>query len=173
MITIRNPTYCHSRTAIAGEAMKVGMVVKLVQADAIGDPCKVMKAAAADLGDPTIVKGLVYYRPDTDEAVDYTVNPATGVLTLNTGADNTTDIPSGAMVTFWHGKPVVGFDQHSVDATHIADVKTVREGTKVAFDGDTSLLATYLAGQTDGREDFMGVVYQNDGVEITVIFTEL
>ena len=172
MITIRNPDACQSRTVIAGEAMTVGQVVYLAQAATKGDPCKVMLAGATELGDPTVVKGVVAFVPDDSEAVDFTISTdGLDTLTVNAGSDGTTAIALGALCTFWYDKPVIGFHSSAVDAA--LDFAVIREGGKVAFDGDSSKLADYNAGGVDGTEDFMGVVYQHEGAEITVAFTSI
>lgn len=170
MITIRNPMECQSRTVIAGEALSVGMCVYLAAPANDGDPCKVMKATATQTGDATVEKGIVFYVQDNDLAVDYILNPATNARTLNTGNDATTVIPSGALCTFWYDKPVVGYTEDSVDSS--MDFASVGAGTKVAFLGSTSKLAEYLVGQSSGIEDYMGIIYEHDGAEITVMFTQ-
>lgn len=171
-VTIRNPKQAHARTVIASEAMEVGMAVTLIQGTAKGEPCQVRKATAADLADATLVKGIVTYVPDNDLAVGFIIDPTDEGLTKNTESDNTYEIPAAAHCVFWYNKPVVGFHQNAVDAA--LTVSSTREGTKLAFDGDSSKLTAYASGQTDGRQIYLGTALQNeDGVELTVLFDQL
>jgi hypothetical protein len=170
MITMRSPKKHEARTVIAGEALKVGMFVKLAQGAAIGEVPVVMKATAADQADATKLVGIVSYIPDNDLTVPYILTPQTRAIAVNTGEDNATDIPSGALCVFWYDKPIVGFQQAAVHSG--MDVSTVREGTAVAIHDATSTLAVYASGDT-ARDVVVGIVYQNDGEEITVILNKI
>lgn len=170
-VTVRNPKVATARTVIAAEALEVGMVVVMVQGTAIGEPVQVRKPSAAELGDATLIKGVVTYVPDNDLAVGFILDPTDESLAKNTGADNTYAIPSGASCVLWMNKPVIGFHQNAVDAALV--VATAREGLKVAFDADSAKLAAYASGGIDGTQHYKGTVYMNDGAEITVIFDAL
>lgn len=175
MIHVRNPTDARAETVVASEALEVGQLVAVIQGTAKGEPVQVRAATVADIQDDTVVKGIVDYIPDNDLAVDFIIDPtaagSSGFLALNTEDDNTTDIPSGAACVMWHGRPVVAFDANSVDAA--LDLGAIREGAKLAFDGDSAKLAAYNGGGVDGTEVFMGVLYRHEGPEITVLFTGL
>ena len=174
MITIRNPKQCQSLTVIADAALKVGQLVKLIQAASSGDPCEVSSPLAADYKDATVEKGIVYFVPDDDEAVDFVVDPNDNSLTVNTDADNVTDIPAGAHCTFWFDKPIVAYTEHgfTADAGSTLAV-TTREGTKMAFNTTDHLLDTYDGADLDVSDVYQGVLYRNDGAELTVYFSQL
>lgn len=174
MITIRNPKECQSLTVVAGEDLVVGQLVKLVQATASGDPCEVVAPVAADYKDSTVELGIVYFVPDNDEAVDFTVDPSDNTLTVNAGSDNVTDIADGSHCTFWFDKPIIGYTDNgfTTDAgTTIA--LTTREGTKIAFNTADHLIDVYDSADADGSDTYMGVVYSNDGAELTILFSAL
>lgn len=170
MVTIRNPKAAQARTVVAGEALRVGMVVKLVQGAAIGDPPKVMKVAEADLANANLLLGVVTYIPDNDLTVPFILDPTDRSLTENTGEDGAMAIPVGANCVLWYDKPVIGFHQIAVDAS--LTVATAREGALIAVKETTSLIAAYNAGDTS-VDHAVGVIYQNEGAEITVIFHKL
>lgn len=173
MITIRNPKQCQSLTVVAGAALKVGQLVKLVQGTAAGEPPQVIAPIAADYKDETLQLGIVYFVPDDDEAVDFIVDPNDGSLTVNTGADGVTDIASGSLCTFWFDKPIVGVTADGLSADASATIAiTSREGVKVAFNTNDHLPDVYGA-TLDVNDTFMGTVYQNDGAELTILFSEL
>ena len=174
MITIRNPKECQSLTVIADAALVVGQLVKLVQAAAIGDPCEVASPDVADYKDATVEKGIVYFVPDDDEAVDFIVDPNDGSLTVNTGSDNVTVIPAGAHCTFWFGRPIVGYTANGFTTEAGAIIAlTTREGTKIAFNTTDHLIDTYDAADTDDTDVYQGIVYRNDGAELTIYFSQL
>lgn len=174
MITIRNPKKCQSLTVVAMEELVVGQLVKLVQADASGDPAGVTSPQSADYEDTTVEKGIVYFVPDDDEAVDFIVDPNDGSLTVNTGTDGVLTIPDGSLCTFWFDKPIVGY--HSSSFTGEGDsvlATTTREGTKIAFNRADHLPDTYDVSDTDGSDVYHGVVWTNDGAELTILFSAL
>ena len=173
MITIRNPMQCQSLTVVAGAALKVGQLVKLVQGTASGEPPQVTTPAAADYKDEEVRLGVVYYVPDDDEAVDFIIDPNDSSLTVNTDADNTTDIPSGAECTFWFDKPIIGFTADSLSSDASATIAiTDREGASVCFNTNDGLLD--LFGITaDVNDTYMGAIYRNEGAELTVLLSSL
>jgi hypothetical protein len=174
MITIRNPTECQSLTVIADAQLVVGQLVKLIQAAASGDPCEVASPQVADYKDATLEKGIVYFVKDDDEAVDYIVDPNDGSLTVNTGADGTRVIPAGAACSFWFDKPIIAYTAADFTADAGATIAvTTREGAKIAFNTSDHLLDTYDAADVDGSDVYQGVVYRNDGAELTVYFSKL
>jgi len=174
MITIRNPNKCQSLTVVAMSALVNGQLVKLVQAASTGDPAGVASPLVADYEDATVVKGIVYYVPDNDQAVDFTVDPNDSSLTVNAGSDNTRTIPSGSLCTFWFDKPIIGYHSSAFTVTAGTAISTsTREGAKVAFNRNDHLLDTYDAADTDESDVFHGVVWSNDGAELTVLFTAL
>jgi len=161
-------------TVVAGAALKVGQLVKLVQGTATGEPPQVTAATTGDYKDDTIVKGIVYFVPDDDEAVDWIIDPNDSSLTVNTGADNTTDIASGSLCTFWFDKPIVGFTVDSLSADASATIAiTAREGVKIAFNTNDHLIDVYNAASTDVVDTYRGTVYRNEGAEVTVLFDAL
>lgn len=171
MITIRNLDSCHSRTVIAAAQLEIGQFVKLVQAAVKGDPCRVQAVVEADLTDPTAVIGVVsFIRMDDENATDYIVDPITSTLTRNTGTDNTYIIPAGELCSFWYGKPVIGFHQEDVDAGFT--ISGAREGQAVAIDTTTAKLGDYDSAQAD-RDVVVGIIYECDGPEITVLLTAI
>lgn len=170
-VIVRNPKVAHARTVIAGEALNVGEVVVMVQGTAIGEPPQVRKPTVAELGDATVVKGIVTFVPDNDLAVGFILDPADEGLSQNTGSDNVHVIASGKHCVMWYGKPVIGFSQAAVTAA--LTVSSTREGAKVAFIAATGKLAAYNAAGTDGTQHYKGTVYMNEGAEITVLFDAL
>jgi hypothetical protein len=167
MITIRNAKTAQSVSARASTAdLKPGMIVAFVAGAANGDQPKVRKATIAEIADATVLKGIVDYIPADSDAVDFTIVPATQVLTP---VDDT--IPLDAQVNVWFNKPIVAYHESKLPAG--LKPTTQREGTKVAFDGDTALPAAYNAGGADGTQVIMGMVYRNDGPEMTIVFTGL
>ncbi len=170
MITIRNPKKADARTVRADVALKNGMFVKMTTGEAIGDVPNVVKATAADQADPTILVGIVSFIADNDLTVPYILTPQTRALTVNTGDDNATDIPEGSLCVFWYNRPIVGFQQAAVHSGF--DITAVREASAVAIHDATSTLADYDSG-TAAVDVAVGVVYMNDGEELTVILTEL
>ena len=175
MITIRNPKECQSLTVIADSALVVGQLVKLVQAAASGDPCEVADiSVAADYKDATLELGIVYFVPDDDEAVDFVIDPNDGSLTVNTDPDNVTDIAAGEHCTFWFDKPIVAYTDNGFTADGGATIAlTTREGAKIAFNTTDNLLDIHDAADTDVSDVYMGIVYRNDGAELTVYFSTL
>jgi hypothetical protein len=172
MITIRNPRDARAVTVIAAVDLRVGEVALLVQGDSAGEPPKVRKASAAELADATLIKGVVDFIVDNDEAVDFTRDPASvGSLALNTGDDNTVIIPAGSACVIWHGHPIIGFHSSAVDAS--LDFATAREGLRVAFSSVSSRLVAYNGAGDDGADVYMGTVYQNEGPELTVMLNGL
>lgn len=173
MITIRNPKQCQSLTVVAGAALKVGQLVKLVQGTASGEPPQVTTPAAADYKDADVFLGVVYYVPDDDEAVDFVIDTNDSSLTVNTDADNTTDIASGEECTFWFDKPIIGFTEDSLSADASATIAiTDREGAAVCFNTNDALLD--LAGATlDVNDVTQGMIYRNEGAELTVLLANL
>lgn len=173
MLFIRNPQDCRSLTVVAGEALEVGMLVKLVQGVALGDSPKVMRAVEADYADDTVIKGIVSHVVTTDETVvDFILNPQQQSYSLNTGADATHVIASGALCTFWYDQPIIGYHKLLVDASFTAGVATAREMDFVSFDSDTGKLCAYASGDTT-RDVRFGFVYRNDSPEVTVLFHTL
>lgn len=173
MITIRNPNEARARTVVAGEDLEVGMFVKLVQGAAKGDPPKVMKVAEADIADAEVMVGIVDFIPDDDLAVDYNIDTNQN-LTVNTGSDNTFKVPSGSLCVFWYGQPIVGFAKSAVDPTYQASFDAAREADVLAIDSDTAKLAAYDASAVDTtRDEVVGVLYQHEGAEITVLLKAL
>jgi len=175
MITIRNPKECQALTVIAEQALTVGQLVKLIQSTgSIGDPCMVDAPLVADYKDTTIELGVVYFVPDDDEAVDFIVNSNNNSLTVNTDPDNVTVIPAGAHCTFWFDRPIIGYTANGFSASAGVDMAlTAREGSKIAFNTNDHLLDIYNAADTDVSDVYMGVVYRNDGAELTVLFSAL
>lgn len=172
MVFIRNPQDCRALTAVAGEAMEVGMLVKLVQGAAIGDVPNVVKAVEADYADANVIKGIVMKVQDNDLAVDFIMNPQAQSYTANTGSDGVLAIASGDLVTFWYHKPIVGYHKLAVDTSFQASIATVREMAFVSFDSDTAKLSAYNSGDTTEDVRF-GFVYRNDNPEVTVLFHTL
>jgi hypothetical protein len=168
LVQIRNPEMAHNRAAIAKVALKNGMVVKLVQGTAKGEPCQVDKVVSADLSDASIVKGIVTWVPDNDLTVDFILTPANETLTLSTDTDNNTDIAAGTPVLFWYNKPVVGLHSSMVDAS--INFATVREGDKIAVKETTSVIGLYNSGDTT-LDVAVGVVYQHEGAELTILLS--
>jgi hypothetical protein len=165
MVTIRNANMCDARTVVATAGLKAGMVVKLTQGTAKGEPCQVALCSTADLADVTLVKGIVTYIQDNDLAVNFILNPANEVLTVNTGSDEVLSIPTGALCVFWYNSPVLGAHSSALDAS--INMATIREGAKVAATGVTGLIALYTgAGAT---ASYLGTVYQHEGAELTII----
>lgn len=174
MITIRNPMQCQSLTVEAGEALVVGQLVKLVQGTAAGDPPKVVSPLAADYKDATVQKGIVYFVPDDDEAVDYIVDPNTKALTVNTGTDGVTAIASGKLCTFWFDKPIVGITADGISSeAGVALTMATREGSKIAINTGDHLFDDYDAADTDVSDTFMGTVIATDGAELTIYLSAL
>jgi hypothetical protein len=164
MITIRNQDLALPFTAVAGEAgLKPGMCVKFVQGTATGDVPKVMKAAAADLDDAKVKKGIVHWVPEDSQSVDFDINVANSTL----GAVAVT-IPEGAQVTVFTGRPVIAYHSSALDSS--ITFASLREGAQIGFDGTTGLPGLHAAGETDGRENYVGWVYRMDGVEATIAF---
>lgn len=173
MITVRNTDDARSLTVRAGEALEVGMLVKLAQGAAAGAPPAVVKALQADLADPTVMVGVVDFIVDDSEAVDYLIHSSDEtVMDLNSGADATFKIPANAQCNVWWNQPEVGFDIHS---TAIADLSTVREPAAVTVDALTSKITLVTFDATTGapNEEVLGLVYRNEGPEITVILTAI
>lgn len=174
MITIRNPKKCQSLTVVAMADLTVGQLVKLVQADASGDPAGVNDPIAADYKDATIEKGIVYFVPDDDEAVDFVVDPNDNSLTVNAGTDGVTAISTGDLCTFWFDKPIVGYHSSGFTTDAGATIATTtREGAKIAFNTADHLIDIYDAADTDGSDTYMGTVISNDGAELTILFSAL
>lgn len=168
LVTIRNPESAANRTVVADEALKNGMIVKLVQGAAKGDPCSVAKiTSASDLTDASIVKGIVTFIPDNDLTVDFILDPTNEGLSLNTGADNSTDIPEGALCVFWYNKPVVGIHSAMVDTSLV--YATAREGDVVAVEESNALLAALDSGVGSTSSHAVGVIYQHEGAELTIL----
>jgi hypothetical protein len=168
LVTIRNPEMAHNRTVVAKVALKNGMVAKLVQGTAKGEPCQVDKFASADLSDASIVKGIVTFVPDNDLTVDFILNPANEALTLNTGADdNSTDIAAGSLCVFWYNKPLVGYHSSMVDASLV--FSTAREGDKIAVKETTAIVGAYNSGDTS-LDVAVGTIYEHEGAEVTILF---
>lgn len=173
MITIRNPNEARSRTVIANAALEVGQFVKLIENTTAGDPPKVAAVAEADVTDVEVIKGLVFYIPDDDLAVDYILDPTDSSFTKNTGDDNTYVIPSGALCNFWYFEPIVGFSADTVDAG-VGDFANITAGTLVAIETATSKLGLFDATGVDtSRDVVVGYVYTNDGAELTVVLSAL
>jgi hypothetical protein len=167
MIHVRNPLKATAFSVFAGEELVPGMVVKFAQ-NAQGLEPLVVRAVEADMDDDTVIKGVVNFVPDDSLAVDYILDPTQSSLTLNTGADGMNTIPLDAQCVIWVNRPVIGFDEHSVDV--LLDLDTAREGDKVAFNSATALLAPLVDTGTDPNRDvFVGTIYRNEGPEITVI----
>jgi len=167
MITARNVMLSlplSARTATAD--LKTGMVVKFVQSAASGDQPLVAKATAADLVDPTVLKGVVDFIQPDSQYVEFSLDTTT--LTITPLAES---IPQGAQVNVWTVKPVIAYHASKLDAS--LSPATIREGAVVAIDGDTSLPALYSAGATDGRQKAVGTVYRVDGPEVTIFFHSL
>jgi hypothetical protein len=170
LVTIRNPEMAHNRTVIADEALKNGMVVKLVQGDK-GDPCHVAKiTAAADLTDSTIVKGIVTFVADNDLTVDFILDPTNEALSLNTDSDNSTDIAEGALCVFWYNKPLVGYHSLSPAVDTTLDFSTAREADVVAVEESNSKVAALDTGMSSTSSHAVGMIYEHEGAELTILF---
>ena len=167
LVTIRNPDMAHNRTVVAGEALKNGLIVKMVQGTAKGEPCQVVKASEADIADSTIVKGIVTFVPDNDLTVDFILDPTDESLTLNTDSDNSTDIASGTLCVFWYNKPLVGYHSTMVDAS--LDFSTAREGDVIASKSTTSKPGLYDSGDTT-LDTAVGMIYEHEGAEVTILY---
>lgn len=165
MVTIRNANMCDARTVVATAGLKTGMVVKLVAGTAKGEPCQVSVPSVADLADATLVKGVLTYVPDNDLAVEFILNPANEVLTLNTGVDEVLNIPTGALCVFWMNSPVVGLHSAIMDASIV--MATIREGAKVACTAGSGLIGLYTGAGNFAT--YLGTVYQHEGAELTII----
>lgn len=165
MVTIRNANMCDGRTVVAGAGLKSGMVVKLIQGTAKGEPCQVGVASTADLADATLVKGILTYVPDNDLAVEFILTPSSQALALNTGSDDVLTIPTGALCVFWTNSPVVGLHTTALDAS--VNMTTIREGAKMAAVGATGFIALYTGATTTAS--YLGTVYQHEGAELTII----
>jgi hypothetical protein len=165
MVTIRNANMCDARTVVATAGLKTGMVVKLTQGTAKGEPCQVAIPSVADLADATLVKGIVTYVQDNDLAVEFILNPANEVLTLNTGVDEVLNIPTGAVCVFWMNAPVVGLHPAVLDASIV--MGTIREGAKVACTAGSGLIGLYTGA--GNFASYLGTVYQHEGAELTII----
>ena len=165
MITVRNADMALSLSARASTAdLQPGMIVVFVVSAASGDQPKVRKATNLEIADVTIPKGIVDFIVDDSEAVDFTINTVTQALTEVSNV-----IPINSQVNVWMGKLVIAYTAANLSAT-LAPA-TVREATKVAFDADTAFPREYLAGQTDGGQIPMGIVYRVDGPEVTLLIT--
>lgn len=171
MITVRNAETCQSVSARAGQAnLKPGMVVKFAAGAASGDQPTVVAVTAADLDAATagtITLGIVdYVQPDSLDT-DFTIDPATQVLTPVAKT-----IPNGAQVNVWMNKPIIGYHKDDLDAS--LDPATVREPQKVAFLVANGMPAAFNAAAVDtGAENYMGFVYRVDGPEVTLLFASL
>lgn len=170
LVTIRNPEMAHNRTVIAKVALKNGMVVKLVQGTAKGEPCQVDKIIAADLSDASIVKGIVTFVKDDDLTIDFILTPSSEALTLNTESDNSQDIAAGTPCLFWYNKPLVGYHSSVVDASLV--FSTAREGDKIAVKETTSIVGKYASGDTT-LDVAVGTIYEHEGAEVTILFQAL
>lgn len=174
MITIRNPLLCQSITVIASATLVVGQLVKLIEGTAAGEPPQVAAASDADYKDATIRKGVLYFVPDNDEAVDFVVDPNDNSLTVNTDADNTYAIAEGDHCTFWFDSPIIAYHSSSfTSASGTTIAVTTREGAKVAFNTEDDLLDIYDSGDSDGSDTYQGTVIANDGAELTVLLSSL
>jgi hypothetical protein len=167
MITIRNQDTALAFTAVTGEAgLKNGMVVKFVQGNAQGDVPKVVKAAAADLDDAKVKKGIVLYAFEDSLTVDFDINLANSTLSAIS-----MEIPNGAQVAVFTGKPVVAYHSSALDSS--INIATIREGALIGFDGTTGFPGLHAPAETDGRENYVGWVYRVDGPELTIAFENL
>jgi hypothetical protein len=167
MITLRNTDMALAFTALAGEAgLTPGMIVKFVQGTSSGDAPKVVKAAAADLDDAKIKKGIVHFAFEDSQEVDFDINVGTSTLTAQAKT-----IPAGGQVTVFTGRPVIAYHKSALDSS--ITFGSLREGAQIGFDGTTGLPGLFAAGEAGGRENYMGWVYRMDGAEVTIAFENL
>lgn len=164
MITVRNADTVQSVSARASTAdLQPGMIVAFVQGTASGEQPKVRKATAAEIIDATVMKGVVDFIPDNNEFVDFDVNTVTGGLTAKSDV-----IPVDSQVNVWMGPCLVIAYSDDVLPSGLKSA-TVREASKVGFDGDTAFPGVYASGATDGLQSAKGMVYRVDGPEVTLI----
>jgi hypothetical protein len=166
MIQIENRSQAFGVTARAGAGLKPGMVVKLAQGTAAGDPPQAVAVSAADLADVTVDKGVVFWEQSDSQAVEFSFAPATQSLTLKT-----VTIPTGEQVTVLFGPVHIKYHKDLLPAA--LDPATVRESAKVAFDGDTGLPADYASGATDGRQVQIGHVTEVASPLVSIYITKL
>lgn len=160
-IVIRNRDHGHAFTARTVDAtLKQGMVVKFAGETANGT-LTVAKPTAAELADPTVQKGVVWYREKLDNVVDFEMSPSDP--TVMTVIEKL--IPNDAQVTVYTGRLVVAYHKTLLPAGLVA--AAVR--SKVAFDADTALPAVYNSASTDGTEKAVGFLERKDGPEYTLV----
>lgn len=171
MITIRNPNEARARTVVASEALEVGMIVRVIQGTAKGEPWQVRKAVVADLDDLGVKIGVVDFIPDSDLTIDYIIDPVTKALSLNTGDDNSYKIPSGSLCVIWTEKPIVGYLKPALSAEGQSEFATAREADLVTLVDASSKPGFYDAAGGTEDTSVIGMIYQHDGPEISIEFT--